>query len=88
MAAILVIEDDDATAAAIMAELDRHGHSASRAADGDSGLDLATREAFDAITLDRMLPGLDGLTLVARLRERHITIPVLMLSALSDVDER
>ncbi len=88
MADILVIEDDDATAAAIMAELARHGHVASRAADGDSGLDLATREAFDAITLDRMLPGLDGLTLVARLRERHITIPVLMLSALSDVDER
>ncbi|WP_217694648.1 response regulator transcription factor, partial [Serratia marcescens] len=71
-----------------MAELKRHGHDASRAADGDTGLDLATREAFDAITLDRMLPGLDGLTLVARLRERHITIPFLMLSALSDVDER
>ncbi len=88
MAAILVIEDDEATAAAITAELVRHGHGVVHAGDGDTGLDLATREAFDAITLDRMLPGLDGLSLVARLRERHITIPVLMLSALSDVDER
>lgn len=88
MAAILVIEDDGATAAAIIAELKQHGHEVTHAGDGDAGLELATREAFDAITLDRMLPGLDGLSLVARLRERHITIPVLMLSALSDVDER
>ena len=88
MAAILVIEDDGATAAAIIAELKQHGHEVTHASDGDAGLELATREAFDAITLDRMLPGLDGLSLVARLRERHITIPVLMLSALSDVDER
>ncbi|MET4896646.1 response regulator transcription factor [Sphingomonadaceae bacterium jetA1] len=88
MAHILVIEDDNATAAAIVAELARQGHEVQRAADGDTGLDLATREAFDAITLDRMLPGLDGLSLVARLRERHVAIPVLMLSALSDVDQR
>ena len=88
MAAILVIEDDGVTAAAIIAELKQHGHEVTHASDGDAGLELATREAFDAITLDRMLPGLDGLSLVARLRERHITIPVLMLSALSDVDER
>lgn len=85
---ILVIEDDDATAAAIGAQLARQGHEVRRAADGEAGLERATREGFDAITLDRMLPGLDGLTVVARLRERHIDVPVLMLSALSDVDER
>lgn len=88
MADILVIEDDASTAAAIVAELERHMHIVRHADDGVVGLELATRERFDAITLDRMLPNLDGLTLVARLRERHITIPVLMLSALSDVDER
>ncbi len=88
MARILVIEDDQATADAIVAELTGNGHDVSHAADGDRGLALATCKAFDVITLDRMLPGCDGLSLVAQLRERQIMIPVLMLSALSDVDER
>lgn len=88
MARILVIEDDEATARAIVAELERHGHDLAWAADGEAGLQMATQDGFDAITLDRMLPGCDGLSVVARLRERHIAIPVLMLSALSDVDER
>lgn len=88
MARILVIEDDEATAGAIIAELERQGHDVARAADGEAGLQMATQDGFDAITLDRMLPGCDGLSVVARLRERHIAIPVLMLSALSDVDER
>ena len=56
--------------------------------DGDAALARATAEPFDAITLDRMLPGLDGLTLVSILRDRGIDVPVLMISALSDVDER
>ncbi|WP_394664324.1 response regulator transcription factor [uncultured Sphingomonas sp.] len=88
MARILVIEDDEATAGAIVAELERQGHDVARAADGEAGLQMATQDGFDAITLDRMLPGCDGLSVVARLRERHIAIPVLMLSALSDVDQR
>lgn len=88
MPRILVIEDDEATAGAIVAELERQGHDVARAADGEAGLQMATQDGFDAITLDRMLPGCDGLSVVARLRERHIAIPVLMLSALSDVDER
>ncbi|HJO66138.1 MAG TPA: response regulator transcription factor [Sphingomonas sanguinis] len=88
MARILVIEDDEATAGAIVAELERQRHDVARAADGEAGLQMATQDGFDAITLDRMLPGCDGLSVVARLRERHIAIPVLMLSALSDVDER
>jgi len=88
MARILVIEDDPATAQEILAELAGHGHEVTHAAEGLGALDRATREHFDAITLDRMLPGLDGLTLVAQLRERRITVPVLMISALSDVDER
>jgi two-component system OmpR family response regulator len=88
MARILIIEDDPATAGEIRTELLGHGHDVKLIADGAEALDCATREPFDAITLDRMLPSLDGLSLVARLRERRIAVPVLMISALSDVDER
>ena len=88
MARILVIEDDPATAQEIVVELRLHGHDVAQVADGAAALDMATHEPFDAITLDRMLLGLDGLELVARLRERHVLVPVLMISALSDVDER
>lgn len=88
MARILVIEDDATTAEAIATELGAHGHHIVWIADGDAALARATSDPFDAITLDRMLPGLDGLTLVAELRQRGIDVPVLMISALSDVDER
>ncbi|GAA0332153.1 response regulator transcription factor [Sphingomonas oligophenolica] len=88
MARILVIEDDRTTAAEIAVELVAHGHTAVLSHDGDEALERATQEHFDVITLDRMLPGLDGLTIVARLRERRIAAPVLMISALSDVGER
>jgi two-component system, OmpR family, response regulator len=88
MARILVIEDDTTTAQELVTELAAHGHDAAHVADGLEGLERATREHFDAVTLDRMLPGIDGLALVGRLRERHIRVPVLMISALSDVDDR
>jgi two-component system OmpR family response regulator len=88
MARILVIEDDTATAQEIVTELGAHGHETIHADNGDLGLEKATREPFDLITLDRMLPGIDGLMLVERLRGRRIHVPVLMISALSDVDER
>ena len=88
MPRILVIEDDIGTAREIAAELAGHGHDVTIAPDGAIGLERATREGFDAITLDRMLPGIDGLEVVRILRERRITTPVLMISALSDVDER
>jgi two-component system OmpR family response regulator len=88
MPRILVIEDDPTTASAIEKQLAAGKHEVVCVADGARGLELATQEYFDAITLDRMLPGLDGLAFVSRLRERSISIPVLMISALSDVDER
>ncbi|WBO23276.1 response regulator transcription factor [Sphingomonas abietis] len=88
MARILVIEDDAATAQEIVTELTSHGHQVVHVDDGLAALEKATREAFDAVTLDRMLPGMDGLALVERLRERRIRVPVLMISALSDVDDR
>lgn len=88
MARILVIEDDAATAQEIVTELSSHGHDVTHVDDGHAALEKAMREPFDAITLDRMLPGMDGLTMVERLRERRILVPVLMISALSDVDDR
>jgi len=88
MSQILIIEDDDVTADEIAIELRAHGHIVERATNGTAALERATRTVFDAITLDRMLPGLDGLEVVARLRERGVATPVLMISALSDVDER
>ena len=88
MARILVIEDDRETAAEISACLTASGLTAENRFDGRSGLKAAMAEWFDAITLDRMLPELDGLELVAALRNAGSEIPVLMVSALSDVDDR
>ena len=88
VARILIIEDDAATADEIAAELLSHGHQTEHAGDGPTGLARATQGGFDAITLDRLLPGLDGLSLVESLRAEAIRTPVLMISALSDVDER
>lgn len=88
MPRILVIEDDLATSLAIEKQLLASDHEVVKEEDGKSGLQKACREYFDVITLDRMLPDTDGLALVTALRERSITVPVLMISALSDVDER
>ena len=87
-ARILVIEDDSTTAGEIAGELRTRGYTVIVASDGQAGFEAATRGQFDLLTLDRMLPELDGLTLVERLRERGIVTPILMISALSDVDER
>ena len=88
MAAILVVEDDEPTAAEIVAAHGRHGHAATAAATGDAALRLAGLTPFDVITLDRLLPDGDGLGVVEALRAAGVRAPVLMLSALSDVDQR
>jgi two-component system OmpR family response regulator len=88
LARILVVEDDQATAVMIEKHLRGNGHDVVCVADGAIALERARHEHFDAITLDRMLPGMDGLALVGRLRESFISVPILMISALSDVDER
>jgi two-component system OmpR family response regulator len=85
---ILVIEDDVQTAEEIAACLIAGGFEALKRFDGPAGLEAAKSEHFDAITLDRMLPGLDGLEVVKALREAGAETPVLMVSALSDVDDR
>jgi two-component system OmpR family response regulator len=88
VAKVLIIEDDRVTADEICAELQRYGLDTEWCGDGTTGLERARGGFYDAITLDRMLPGLDGLTLVTRLRESGVDTPVLMISALSDADER
>ena len=88
MAQIMVVEDDAETAALICAALKAERHAVAHLTDGRKALDRLCAERFDAVTVDRMLPGIDGLTLVARMRARQIATPVLVISALGDVDER
>ena len=89
MARVLVIEDDRRTSAEIAAALGDHGFDVECAYNGRDGLLKATAEKYDAVVLDRMLPGdLDGLGVLATLRTIGIETPVLILSALSAVDER
>lgn len=88
MPRILVIEDDVVTAHEIVVELSRHGLDIDWVKDGREGLMHALRGGYDAITLDRMLPGIDGLSLIAALRNQAVHTPILVISALSEVDER
>jgi two-component system, OmpR family, response regulator len=88
MARILTIEDDAVTAREIVAELQACGNQVDCVGDGREGLEKALIGGYDAITLDRMLPGIDGLNVVTELRRAGIDTPVLMISALSDVDAR
>src|SRR5689334_17030311 len=85
---ILLIEDDEQTAGYILKGLTEHGHVVDRVADGRSGLFQAGELAYDAIVVDRMLPGLDGLSLVRVLREAGVKAPVLFLTALGGVNDR
>lgn len=88
MTTILVIEDDAETAGEIDAELTRLGFQVERAADGTGGLARAATGCWDALVVDRMLPGLDGLSIIRELRKRGITTPALVLSALDQVSDR
>jgi len=85
---ILIIEDDEATANYIQKGLVEAGHSAEVATQGDTGLEKASSESYQALIVDRMLPVMDGLTMVTQLREKNINTPALILSALGDVDDR
>src|SRR6202034_329758 len=82
------IEDDEITANGIAEELRERGFVVDWVDNGRDGLARAMSDEYDIITLDRMLPGVDGLTVVSTMRSVGVYTPVLMLSALSDVDER
>jgi two-component system OmpR family response regulator len=85
---VLLVEDDAETAAFIQKGLWETGHAVDIATTGPDGLDMALHCDFDAAVVDRMLPGLDGLALIAALRKAGRRIPVLILSALGQVDHR
>jgi two-component system OmpR family response regulator len=85
---LLVIEDDREAAAFLLKGLKESGHTVDHAEDGRQGLFLATSERFDAMIIDRMLPGMDGLAIVAAMRASDNQTPVLILSALDAVDDR
>ncbi|HET9160576.1 MAG TPA: response regulator transcription factor [Caulobacteraceae bacterium] len=85
---ILVVEDDPDTADYVLKGLREDGFVVEHVADGRDGLYLATASQFDAIVMDRMVPGMDGLSVVKALRAADIHTPILILSALSHMDER
>ncbi|SAL36566.1 DNA-binding response regulator [Caballeronia udeis] len=85
---VLTIEDDHLIANEIVRELEGRGFSVDWVDNGPEGLARAVTDEYDAITLDRMLPGIDGLCLLATMHSAGVQTPVLILSALGDVDER
>lgn len=88
MTRILCVEDDPTTADYIAGGLVDAGYEVDVAGDGNTGLARASDGHYDAIVLDRMLPGLDGLSVVTALRSGGVATPVVMLSALASLDER
>jgi len=85
---LLIVEDDRETASYLAKGLGESGYTVDQANDGRDGLFLATSAGYDAIILDRMLPGMDGLALLGALRGAQIRTPALILSALGSVDDR
>jgi two-component system, OmpR family, response regulator len=88
MAKVLLIEDDSETAEEITAELADRGFEVEWSANGIEGLDKARSSRPDAMIVDRLLPGMDGLTVIEALRKEQVRTPVLVLSALGAVDDR
>jgi two-component system OmpR family response regulator len=85
---ILIVEDDRQAAGYLAKGLKEQGYVVDLAADGKEGLHLAMTESYDVLVVDRMLPGLDGLSLIQSLRDNDNHTPVLILSALGEVDDR
>lgn len=85
---VLLIEDDAQTAAFIGKAMKEDGHALDRADNGKDGLFLASTESYDVLIIDRMLPGLDGLTVLRTLRGAGNSTPAILLTALADVEHR
>ena len=85
---ILIIEDDHEAVVWLERGLAEAGHVTAHARDGETGLAMAQGEQYDVLIVDRMLPGMDGLSIIKVLREKNINTPVLILSALGEVDEK
>lgn len=88
MAKVLVVEDDSELALLLDRVLSEEGHTVTRAADGQRALHLALTATFDVLIVDRGLPAIEGLDLIARLRGRGVRTPVLVLSARGTTQDR
>jgi len=85
---LLLVEDDPKIAAFILKGMKAEGYAVDHAADGQEGLHLAVTEPYDAVIVDVMLPKLDGLSLIERMRKDKVNTPVIILSAKGSVDDR
>ena len=85
---ILLVDDDAVLAQNIAGELQQLGYNAQRAGNGLEALEAVESHAYDLLVVDRVMPGLDGLGLIQRLREANNPVPVLVLSSLGAVDDR
>jgi len=88
MTAILVVEDDPGTGSEIVLELNRRGFEVELVTEGRTALERARKAGWSALVVDRMLPGMDGLSIIRHLRAEGIGTPALVLSALDAVSER
>ncbi|MCW2306433.1 response regulator transcription factor [Rhodobium gokarnense] len=85
---VLIIEDDRSTADYVAGGLQEEGHDSDLAASGPMGLELACTRDYDAVVVDRMLPGLDGLSIVRALRSAGRDTPIIFLTSVSGLDDR
>ncbi len=85
---VLIAEDDEEMARFVARGLGELGHQTAIAANGEDALHLATTDPFDLMIFDRMLPGLDGLSVLRRLRAASISTPVLLLTAMGQIEDR
>ena len=88
MMKILVVEDERLLADSLQTLLTGRGFSVDTANDGLTGLEYAKTDVYDLVILDVMMPGLDGYTVASRLRAEHHAVPILMLTAKSDLMDR
>src|SRR5216683_6980352 len=85
---VLVIEDDPETADQLVESLATSGYQVDLAVNGDEGLRRGRSAEYAVMTIDRMLPGIDGIAIIRRLREDGVVTPALIVSALGEVDDR
>jgi len=88
MTKILLVDDDAELSTMVEQFLTKEGYQITTASDGEKGLELALKGEYDLLLLDIMLPGINGLQLLQRLRQQHRSTPVLMLTARGDDDDR
>ena len=85
---ILYVEDEKFLADAVKYNLEKEKFTVDVANDGETGLEMAVKDIYDCVVLDIMLPKLSGIEILTRMREKKVTTPVIMLSALSEVEDK